>query len=64
MGSNDPQIIRTDDELMSLDPDSIVLDCTGHLMTRRDRLPAVVVATGERVRACRDAVEELWDFRI
>lgn len=54
----DLAIIRTVEELEALDPDSIVLDCTGHLMTNRDRLPAVVVATGAQVRAARKALDE------
>ena len=54
----EPQIIRTREELAALDPDSLVLDCTGHLMTNRDRLPAVVIATGDQVRAARQALEE------
>lgn len=53
-----PTIIRTVEELEALDPDSLVLDRTGHLMTNRDRLPAVVVATAEQVRAAREALEE------
>lgn len=52
-----PQLIRTPAELEALDPDSIVLDRSGHLLTHRDRLPAVVVASGEHVRACREALE-------
>ena len=54
----EPRIIRTTDELAALDPDSLVLDCTGHLMTNRDRLPAVVIATGGQVRAARQALEK------
>lgn len=46
-----PVIVKTPEELTALDPDSLVLDCTGHLMTNRDRLPAVVVATAEQARA-------------
>ena len=56
--STEPQIIRTREELEALDPDSLALDCTGHLMTNRDRLPAVVIATGEQVRAARQALAE------
>ena len=54
----EPRIIRTREELAALDPDSLVLDCTGHLMTNRDRLPAVVIATGGQVRAARQALEK------
>ena len=54
----EPQIIRTADELAALHPDSLVLDCTGHLMTNRNRLPAVVIATGDQVRAARQSLKE------
>lgn len=54
-----PQIIRTDDEYDALDPDSIVLDDKGRvrLATSMWRLPAVKVAEGAHVRACREALE-------
>lgn len=67
-----PQIIRTVDELKALDPDTALtlytwdatiweasyfqkyLEDTGYIPD----LPAVVVATGEQVRAARKALEE------
>ena len=54
-----PQIIRTDDDYEALDPDSLVLDRTGRVDTPINmwRVPAVVVASGETVRACREALE-------
>lgn len=59
-----PQIIRTVEELEALDPDTVVmLDRFGTLTTadclpHSHNLPAVVVATGEQVRAARKALEE------
>lgn len=54
-----PQIITDDHQLDNLDPDSIVLDGKGRvrLATSMWSLPAVVVATGSHVRACREALE-------
>ena len=68
------QIIRTLDEITSLDPDTLLvthglvaalpLEIMWHLdsppesvLSRDDVLPAVVVATGEQVRAARQALE-------
>lgn len=67
----DPQIIRTVEELEDLDPDTVVLDRIGETYPvrayltagsterawRESDLPAVVVASGEYVRACREALE-------
>ncbi|MGP9622551.1 hypothetical protein ACT3S7_06170 [Corynebacterium sp. AOP34-AQ2-28] len=58
----DPQIIRTPAELEALDPDTLVLDAAGYTVrygsqVGRWDLPAVVVASGEHVRACREALE-------
>lgn len=59
----DPQIIPTDDDYEALDPDSLVLDRKGRVTTPTNmwRVPAVVVATGEHVRACREALEGAAD---
>lgn len=60
---SDPQIIRTVEELEALDLDTLAFSNeyftawpTGLLM--EGDLPAVVVATGEQVRAARRALEE------
>ncbi|MGP9622223.1 hypothetical protein ACT3S7_04480 [Corynebacterium sp. AOP34-AQ2-28] len=58
----DPQIIRTPAELEALDPDTLLMSqgkaCawTARSLVGTD-LPAVVVATAEHVRACREALE-------
>lgn len=64
-----PRVIRTTDELTALDPDTVLLgeesilltaaDCvenSGFPLYDNDRL--VVVATGEQVRAARQALKE------
>ncbi|WP_312981021.1 hypothetical protein [Corynebacterium sp.] len=67
----EPQIIRTPAELEALDPDAAFLDSAGEISLGSDYhdggydekdwyhsdLPAVVVASGEHVRACRKALE-------
>ena len=65
---SDPQIIRTRDELAALDPDTVLLggesilftaadvvENSGYPLYDNDRL--TVVATGEQVRAARQALE-------
>lgn len=59
----DPRIIRTVEELEALDPDTLVLGCdystfSAGDMGMEDLLPAVVISTGEQVRAARKALEE------
>ena len=68
-----PQIIRTREELAALDPEAILFrpydDMHDTIMTAADFLsdydidpdavlPAVVIATGDHVRAARQALEE------
>lgn len=55
-----PQIIRTVEELEALDPDTLVMSRKGYLAHAEDniRIPAVVIATGEQVRAAQQALEE------
>ena len=55
------QIIRTVEELEALDPDTLVMSRKGYLAHAEDniRIPAVVVATAEQVRAARKALEEV-----
>lgn len=73
---SDPKIIHTADELAALDPDTVLMgdeailltaaDCvenSGYPLYDNDRL--AVVATGEQVRAARQALEatdNLWDL--
>lgn len=64
-----PQIIRTPAELEALDPDTAIEKLGTVIRTARQAinvaghwgvgavLPAVVVASGEHVRACREALE-------
>lgn len=60
-----PQIIRTPAELEALDPDTALLDDGTVVFVEevvgnkywKVAFPAVVVASGERVRACREALE-------
>ena len=70
----EPQIIHTADELAALDPDTVLmttdffdpltpvwdwLDGKGNPARGTENgLPAVVIATGEHVRAARQALEE------
>ena len=65
-----PQIITTIEQLEALDPDGVLLDHGGdtdpvsgwlsirHRVNVSSYLPAVVVATGEQVRAARQALEK------
>ena len=58
-----PQIIRTRDELDALDQDTVLftwgdMHAQTWLHTFEDDLPAVVVATGDQVRAARQALED------
>ncbi|WP_130841633.1 hypothetical protein [Corynebacterium neomassiliense] len=58
-----PQIIRTVEELEALDRGAVLMGAPWHgIFTTHtisaDDLPAVVVATGEQVRAARKALEE------
>lgn len=55
-----PYIIHTAEELEALDPDTIVMSRKGYLASAQDniRIPAVVIATGEQVRAARKALED------
>ena len=55
-----PQIIWTLAELAVHDPDTIFMSRKGYLAHVEDniRIPAVVVATGEQVRAARQALEK------
>lgn len=62
------QIIRAPEELEALDPDSVLLDRSGdtdpvsgwlsirHRVNISNYLPAVVIATGDQVRAARKAL--------
>ena len=65
----DLQIIRTVEELEALDPDTRLLTATGSALTPRGvrfwtdfsdqtELPAMVIATGDQVRAARKALEK------
>ena len=62
----DPQIIRTVDELEALDPDTLCVTSTfgnvfpAMVLHKRPKhaIPAVVIATGEQVRAARTALQE------
>lgn len=64
----EPQIIRTREELANLDPDTVLITggpsdpwAVDEINTASDTdwfLPAVVVATGDQVRAARQALEE------
>jgi hypothetical protein len=67
-GNPAPQIVRTPAELEALDPDTVLSPLLGTIVlyprevrdfmeVARDCLPAVVVASGEHVRACREALE-------
>ena len=55
-----PQIIRTVEELEALDPDTLLMSRKGYIADAEDniRIPAVVVAPAEQVRAARKALEE------
>lgn len=65
-----PHIIRTVEQLETLDPDTVVLDRYGDTdpvsgwlsiadrVAMGDYLPAVVIATGEHVRTARQALEK------
>ena len=55
-----PQIIRTAEELEALNPDTLVMSRKGYLAHAEDniRIPSVVIATGDQVRAARKALEE------
>lgn len=59
------QIIRTTQELEALDPDTIIVEQGGSMTALAAMrigpgwfLPAVVLATGEQVRAARKALED------
>ena len=65
------QIIHTLTDLEALDPDTILIDSAGPYTADdavdaiyedddedRDLLPAAIIATGEQVRAARQALEE------
>lgn len=70
----DPQIIRSKTELVTLDPDAVLIDSDGevmdagrmqknlcgfgHMSLYSNPFPALVVATAEQVRAARRALEE------
>ena len=61
-----PQIIRTREELAALDPDTVLftwgnMRAQTWLHTFEDDLPAVVIATGDTVRAARQALKEAAD---
>lgn len=67
----DPQIIRTFEEIMALSPDTVMIDSESEAVMPHDYigpdgeavgmfindLPAVVVASGEQVRAARHALD-------
>lgn len=55
-----PQVIRTLADLEALDPDTVVISRKGYLAHAEDniRIPAVVIATGEQVRAAQQALED------
>ena len=55
-----PKIIRTVEELEALDPGTLVMSRKGYLAHAEDniRIPAVVVTTGEHVRAARQELKE------
>lgn len=55
-----PHIIRTLADLEALDPDTIVMSRKGYPAHAEDnvRIPADVIATGEQIRAARQALEE------
>ena len=71
--ANDPQVIRTPEEMEALDPDACTLDKYGDFDFAKDWidengkmfvghvafLPAVVFVTGEQVRAAREAMEQI-----
>lgn len=54
-------IIRDDDGLDTLDPDTLIIDWKGaiHRAATAFRLPCAVLATGDRVRAAEEALKEL-----
>ena len=63
----EPRIIRTREELAALDPDAVVTDgiltvaatlAAPYVQIGMLGIPAVVLATGEQVRAARQALEE------
>ena len=68
----DPQIIRTFEEVLTLSPDTVMIDSENEAVIPDDYtnsngeaigvfindLPAVVVASGEQVRAARRALEK------
>ena len=55
-----PHIIHTLTDLKALDPDTLVMSRRGYLARAENnmRIPVVVVATGEQVRAAEQALEE------
>lgn len=55
-----PQVIRTVEEQEALDPDTLLMSRKGYIADAVDniRIPAVVVATADQVRAARKA---LWE---
>lgn len=66
-----PQIIRTIEELKAIDPETVMTFPDGHIAIasgvlaaeaagydKEAALPAVVIATGDQVRAARKALEE------
>lgn len=59
---SEPRIIRTVEEYEDLHTETVILNRRGNLMRAKniwphDDLPAVVVATGDQVRAARKALE-------
>ena len=59
---SEPRIIRTVEEYEDLQSDAIVINRRGNLLRAKniwphDDLPAVVIATGDQVRAARKALE-------
>ena len=68
----DPQIVRTFEEILALSPDTVMIDSDNEAVMPHDYigpdgeaigmftrdLPAVVVASGEQVRAARRALEK------
>lgn len=59
-----PRIIRTGEQLDALDPETLILitrlpaGYAAWMMDPRYDLPAVVIASGDQVRAARKALEE------
>ena len=62
----EPQIIRTREELVALDPDTLVLDAAGYTVRYGSQvtgwdLPLAIIRDGAEVRAARQALKEVAD---